>query len=205
MTTLPMFPLGGVHFPYSVIPLRLFEERYLRLLDDVQGGDGRFGVVLIERGSEVGGGDVRFDVGTLAEVRAVSELDGGHKAVVAAGLQRLRVDRWISDDPYPVAEVTVLDEDDAGPGDGDLLVEATKGLHRLLAVAAELGADTANFVPQMSDDPVVAGFHLAQMIPIGPLDAQQLLEQDSASVRLRQIIDYLNDEVELIQLRLSEG
>ena len=151
MTTLPMFPLGGVHFPYSVIPLRLFEERYLRLLDDVQGGDGRFGVVLIERGSEVGGGDVRFDVGTLAEVRAVSELDGGHKAVVAAGLQRLRVDRWISDDPYPVAEVTVLDEDDAGPGDGDLLVEATKGLHRLLAVAAELGADTANFVPQMSD------------------------------------------------------
>ena len=43
------------------------------------------------------------------------------------------------------------------------------------------------------------------MIPIGPLDAQQLLEQDSASVRLRQIIDYLNDEVELIQLRLSEG
>lgn len=205
MIRLPMFPLGGVHFPYSVIPLRVFEERYLRMLEDVLAADSRFGVVLIERGFEVGGGDVRFDVGTLAEIRAVSDLEDGQKAVVAAGLRRFRIERWIADDPYPMAEVTLLDESAEAPGDDELLAEATTLLHRLLAVASELGSDTANFVPDITDDALVGGFHLAQMIPIGPLDAQRLLEEDSTSARLSQIIESLNDEVELIQLRLAEG
>ncbi len=202
---LPMFPLGGVHFPYSVIPLRLFEERYLKMLEDVGASDGRFGVVLIERGFEVGGGDVRFDTGTLAEIRAVSDLDGGHKAVVAVGLQRIRIDRWLPDDPYPMADVTLLEEHRPGSDAPELLEEATRAFHRLLAVASELGADTANFAPEMSDDPMVAGFHLAQMIPIGPLDAQRLLEESSPDERLRAILRHLNDEIDLIRLRLAEG
>jgi hypothetical protein len=68
-----------------------------------------------------------------------------------------------------------------------------------------LGADTGNFAPEMGDDPVVAGFHLAQMLPIGPLDAQQLLAEDSSAERLRQMIRLLDEEVELIKLRLAEG
>jgi Lon protease-like protein len=205
MVRLPMFPLGGVHFPYSVIPLRIFEDRYLELLSDVTAADGRFGVVLIERGFEVGGGDVRFDVGTLAEIRAVSDLKNGAKAVVAAGLGRVRIDQWLTDDPYPLAEVTLLGESDTGPDDQELLAEATRLLHRLLAVASELGADTANFAPDMSDDPLVAGFHLAQMIQLGPLDAQHLLEEDSTTARLSAMNQFLGEEIELIQLRLAEG
>lgn len=205
MTRLPIFPLGGVHFPFSVIPLRVFEDRYLSMLEDIQSGDGRFGVVLIERGFEVGGGDVRFDVGTLAEVRAVSDLDGGQKAVVAAGLGRIRIDEWLAEDPYPMADVSILAEDETGNELDDLLASATKSLHLLLAVASELGADTGNFSPEMSDDPLVASFHLAQMIPVGPYDAQRLLELDSTDARLHQIIRFLNDESELIRMQLAEG
>lgn len=201
---LPMFPLGGVHFPFSVIPLRIFEDRYRRMLDDVASTGGRFGVVLIERGFEVGGGDVRFDVGTLAEIRTTQEIEGGQLAVIAVGLKRVRIDSWLPEDPYPMAEVTVLEEDEEPDGVA-LLAEATVALHRLLAVASELGADTGNFAPEMSDDPVVAGFHLAQMLPIGPLDAQQLLAENSPAERLRQMIRLLNEEIELIQLRLAEG
>lgn len=200
-----MFPLGGVHFPYSVIPLRVFEDRYLQMLSDVLSADGRFGVVLIERGFEVGGGDIRFDVGTLAEVRAVSDLEDGAKALVAAGLGRIRIDRWLADDPYPLAEVTLLGESDTGPHEEELLREATGLLHRLLAVASELGADTANFAPDMSDDPLVAGFHLAQMIQLGPLDSQHLLEEDSAAARLIAMNRFLAEEIELIRMRLAEG
>jgi len=60
----PMFPLGMVHFPGIVLPLRVFEPRYRQLTADCLAGDGEFGVVLIERGWEVGGGDTRFNVGT---------------------------------------------------------------------------------------------------------------------------------------------
>ena len=59
-----MFPLEGVLFPYGVMPLRIFEPRYRAMIELCLRGDGRFGVVLIERGSHVGGGDARFDFGT---------------------------------------------------------------------------------------------------------------------------------------------
>ena len=61
---LPMFPLSAVLFPHSSMPLHVFEPRYRELMRDCLAGDGRFGIVLIERGSEVGGGDERSTLGT---------------------------------------------------------------------------------------------------------------------------------------------
>ncbi len=52
---MPMFPLGTVLFPHATLPLHLFEDRYRALAETCLRGDGRFGVVLIERGFEVGG------------------------------------------------------------------------------------------------------------------------------------------------------
>src|SRR4029078_331611 len=65
---MPMFPLGTVLLPHSTLPLTLCEDRYRALAETCLRGDGRFGVVLIERGFEVGGGDSRFDVGTVARI-----------------------------------------------------------------------------------------------------------------------------------------
>ena len=64
----PMFPLGTVLFPHGVLPLRVFEPRYRAMVTHCLERDARFGVVLIERGSEVGGGDTRFHVGTVAQI-----------------------------------------------------------------------------------------------------------------------------------------
>ena len=65
-----------------------------------------FGVVLIDRGHEVGGGDVRRAVGTVARMLQVAQLDGGRYAIVAVGTRRIRVDEWLPDDPYPRADVS---------------------------------------------------------------------------------------------------
>ncbi len=64
-----MFPLGTVLLPGQTLPLHVFEPRYRELVRVCLDGDGTFGVVLIERGSEVGGGDVRApNVGTVARI-----------------------------------------------------------------------------------------------------------------------------------------
>src|SRR5260370_38243553 len=65
---LPMFPLGTVLLPFAHLPLHIFEPRYRALVKDCTPGDGEFGVVLIERGHEVGGGDVRFEGGPVAHI-----------------------------------------------------------------------------------------------------------------------------------------
>ena len=108
MAVMPMFPLGSVLFPHMPLPLRVFEPRYLAMLRDILGEDpAEFGVVLIERGSEVGGGDVRTEVGTVARV---GQLDSAGEAVlmIAQGDRRIRITRWLDDDPYPRAEVEDL-------------------------------------------------------------------------------------------------
>ena len=89
MPSLPMFPLGTVLFPYATLPLHVFEPRYRLMTRHVLDGDHEFGVVLIERGSEVGGGDVRFDVGTVARVVQIAEVPDGRYALVTVGVRRI--------------------------------------------------------------------------------------------------------------------
>ena len=64
--------------------------------------------MLIERGSEVGGGDVRASIGTVARIVRVTPLGNGRFEIVAAGLRRLSVLEWLADDPYPRADVETV-------------------------------------------------------------------------------------------------
>jgi len=99
MPEIPMFPLGSVLFPAMPLALRVFEERYLKMMGAILDNEpSEFGVVLIERGFEVGGGDKRFDVGTTARILQIEAPDGP-LAVVARGGRRFRVSQWLEDDP----------------------------------------------------------------------------------------------------------
>ena len=84
-----MFPLGTALLPGQPLPLQVFEPRYLAMLRDVVGGDGRFGAVLIERGSEVGGGDRRFAVGCAASIEQLRMLPDGRLVLLARGRERV--------------------------------------------------------------------------------------------------------------------
>ena len=98
-----------------VLPLHVFEPRYRAHGRALPGtGTPEFGVVLIERGREVGGGDVRTYVGTVARIAEAGQFADGRWALAAVGIRRIRVEAWLEDDPYPRAEV----EDVARRGGG---------------------------------------------------------------------------------------
>lgn len=114
-----MFPLSTVLFPHARLPLQVFEARYRSLVADCLAGDGCFGVVLIARGSEVGGGDERMAVGTIAAIEHAEPVADGRWFLVAAGRRRVRVRRWLGEEPYPRA---VVEEDPGAPSEpGDAL------------------------------------------------------------------------------------
>lgn len=90
---LPMFPLSAVLLPGDLLPLHVFEPRYRAMVADcLEHEPHEFGVVLIARGSEVGGGDVRTDIGTVAQLEALSRSHDGRYALLARGTSRLRVE-----------------------------------------------------------------------------------------------------------------
>lgn len=204
---LPMFPLGSVLFPHAYLPLRIFELRYRTMIEDVTAtvGAREFGVVLIERGSEVGGGDVRHTVGTVARiVEAEPQADGGW-LVIAVGVRRITVEQWLTDDPYPRAEVA--DSDDLAPDDSvDLdLDPAMATLRRVLAMCAELDEPGAPATIELDMDPVIRLWQMCAIAPVGPVDDLRLLRAPTAAVRLHALLELLDDEAMVLSHRLSTG
>src|SRR6478736_2124730 len=159
METMPMFPLGTVLLPGAVLPLHVFEPRYRSLVQDcLAAEDHEFGVVLIDRGQEVGGGDVRRVVGTVARMAQVAELEGGRYAVVAVGTRRIRVERWLDDDPYPRAEVEDWPHDETADGEeelAELYGRVGSRVRRVAAWAIGLGDVAGDPSTDRSDDPLV--------------------------------------------------
>jgi len=198
--TLPMFPLGTVLFPTLVLPLHVFEPRYRALVDDCEAGDGEFGVVLIERGSEVGGGDVRTDVGTVARIVQLDRFPDGRSALAAVGTRRIRVAQWLEDDPYPRAEVE--DWEDTGPATV-ALDDVDQLFRRALALAAELGEAAAPLDVELDGDPALATFQMAALAPLGPADRQAVLATGTADDRAALLGRLLPEATELLRARLG--
>jgi uncharacterized protein len=204
----PMFPLGSVLVPGQVLPLHVFEPRYRQLVVDVttaQEHPGEFGVVLIERGSEVGGGDVRFAIGTVARIVQGQQGADGRYALVAVGTAVLEVERWLDDDPYPRADVVV--RDDPPPADPDALRGArddlARSLRRLLALRAELGLGAAPATSELHDDPVVAAWHAALLCGRGPLDVLEVLALADPAARLARVAEFVADDLQLLEAGLA--
>ncbi len=200
---MPMFPLGSVLFPGQVLPLRVFEPRYRAMVRDLVEADGRFGVVLIERGFEVGGGDVRSDVGCVAQIVQLQPHPDGRFALVAVGVERLRVTRWLPDDPYPVAEVEIEADRPADPGLDDRYRALVARIRVVLALVAELGRPAAPATLEFVDDVGVGTFQVAAASPLGPLDRQRVLGAAGATERLALLEGLLAEEEAFLRAHVA--
>ena len=204
MPAMPMFPLGMVLVPGAVLPLHVFEPRYRRLVQDCLASSApEFGVTLIERGSEVGGGDVRSTWGTVARMVEVGESDDGRYAVVCVGVRRIRVLAWLPDDPYPLADVEDWPEGEAAVGWQDIVARVVPRVRAALALSVELGDQVADPSVAIADDPVLASHQLVGMAPIGPTDRHALLGAATPTERLERLEALLDDVEALLGFRLG--
>lgn len=204
---LPMFPLGTVLFPTMLLPLRVFEPRYRALVQRCLATGEGFGVTLIERGSEVGGGDVRADVGCAAAIVHAEELPTGEWNLICLGTDRVRVTQWLDDDPHPWAMAEAWPDRPAPPDDGELTrraAELARRLRSLLALAVEMGEWDVPLDVEFSEDPALAGYQIAALSPLGPFDRQRVLSRPDAAGRL-DVLSVLLDEVDVtLRARLAE-
>ena len=137
-------------------------------------------MVLIERGSEVGGGDVRFGVGTVARIASV-EIAEGSIGLLATGAARFEVVRWLQEDPFPRAEVrelAALELDDRTVTDleaAETLVRAT------LTRASEFVELPWSPDIELSAEPARRIWQVAGIAPLGSLDHYALLRSRTAA------------------------
>ncbi len=206
-----MFPLGSVLFPGMPLTLHVFEPRYRALMvaciaEAGRGDPPEFGVVLIERGAEVGGGDQRFTVGTVAQLTQVAELPDGRYATMGVGTRRVAVRSWLPDDPYPRAEVDDLDDTwfDAAL-DQPLLDRAAQEVRRCLALKHELGEPAFPAGVELDDEPTAAAWQLAAIAPLGELDQLSLLRSPSCTELLGRLAELAGEEATVLAFRLGSN
>ena len=185
---LPLFPLGVVLFPGALLPLHIFEPRYRRLLEDVLGGDRRFGLVLPGIGREappVGA------VGTIADLRVTQPLAEGRSNIVVQGGSRYLVTRYVdAEAPYLVAMVETFDDREGSGVAPDTLGRLTEEF-RLYDVARRSLHDLEPDDEALPSEGGPLSFHVAAGLDLDLVEQQRLLELRSTSERVDRLLELL--------------
>lgn len=199
----PMFPLGSVLVPGAAIPLHVFEPRYRELTLRCVEHDEPFGITLIERGSEVGGGDVRKPVGCLARIVEHEQFPDGRFALIALGTERVIVEHWLDDDPYPRAITTPWPDvvETVSPSQMEAISE---GLNTLRELALRAGYRSEPVELDLELDPTAFSHQACSQASIGPLDRYQLLSEPGPASRLERLAGLLSDAKEMLEGSLGE-
>ena len=199
--SLPLFPLGTVLFPGGLLPLRIFEVRYLDMIGKCRKADAPFGVVSLTSGSEVrkAGADAESfaAIGTLAMIREFESPQSGLLQIECVGTQRFRVrDTELQKHGLWIAEVEAVADDVALEIPDDLKHTAT-ALQRLIDTLEERRREQGGSVrlpigmPYLLDDCGWVANRWCELVPMQLELKQRLMELDSPLMRLELISDLL--------------
>jgi Lon protease-like protein len=195
---LPLFPLNTVLFPGGLLPLKVFETRYIDMVRECMKHDEPFGVVLIKSGREVGTAAQPETVGCLAHILHVDMPTLGVMMLRTRGGQRFRIrETRVRSDQRLEALIDLIDDDRDSPIDQAYL-NCSMALKRVIDDVESHGAamegdafDSPFSHPPQLDSTVWVANRWGEILPI-PLKARQkLLELEDAGSRLSLVHQYL--------------
>ena len=206
----PMFPLQSALLPGETLPLNIFEPRYARMVQDcIAMPDPAFGVVLISQGLEVGGGDVRSEIGALAHISEYADLGMGQYQLLASVGERIRVVEWLPDDPYPRAVVQAWPDEPGPPVTAERIGEVVDGIlglfGRIIAArGGRLRSDALAVDADIADDPSRHIYALAARVPMGQADRYAVLAAPTLAARVDALTDAIETITAMVDFQLSE-
>lgn len=218
MRLIPAFPLGTCFLPGDAVVLRVFESRYLELLQLVLEDDKRFVTALISAGSEVGGGDKRFNVGVMVEIDHVEEADVGLMLYGHATIP-VNIAHWDDTEAYPRAMCSEQVVPRLTASDREVVT------HRLIDVASTI----ENFFSFLNDYdiplPAPSGFvaslipnniadladtdhahvfwSFVRLLPLTPLGRSEILNDQSLAERIGRVTDEIEHLRDIVRFRFE--
>jgi ATP-dependent Lon protease len=199
---LPVLPLReSVSFPETLNPLAVGQERSIQLVNDVLGTN-RMLVMVASKDpeNETPGPEDLYGVGVVGVVARMVKVPDGSLRILVQGMQRVRLDSYVSEKPYLLARISEL-PDVSKPS--PKLEALTRNVQRTFSqiveeipyLPEELQLAVANI-----DDPAALGHLIAGSLRIGTEEKQKLLEEVDVAKRLRHLSRVLARELEVVQL-----
>ena len=198
-----MFPLGSVVFPGGVFTLRVFEPRYLELVKHCIENRKNFGICLISRGHEVGGGDERYDFGTLSKINQVSEIGNGQLAISCIGERRFRVLEWQDENPYPNAVVEIREVAESHNIDRKQLEKLRVIASNTAKSVSQLSGIPKKELPPRSSQIIDEIYRIAEHSYLGAYDRYKVLSSETLDARFDCLTELLEEIDEMYTSELN--
>jgi ATP-dependent Lon protease len=199
---LPVLPLKEtVVFPDSMTPLAIGQERSIRLVDDVVGGERLLALVTV-RDAEVEspGWDDLYEIGTAAVVHKMIRVPDGTLRILVQGLRRIRIEEPLTDEPYLVARFAAVPDEAAESRELEALLRNAQGLFgRIIGLAPYL-PEELQIAAANVDDPSGLCNLVASTLRLKTEEKQLILELADTEERLREVSKILNRELEVFEL-----
>lgn len=200
MREIPLFPLNTVLFPGMILPLHIFETRYKLMVHRCVMEREPFGVVLIREGSEVGPGAKVFDIGTLAYITQVDQLEDGRLNIASLGVDRFKISNLSNREAYLTGDVELFPFENTDSSAA--VYEAAKlepALREYLEVIAKIG-NIEIVMDKIPTEPEKLAFLTAIALQAPVQDKQDLLSIVSLPELMRQERALLAREIEILKL-----
>ena len=187
---IPLFPLHTVLFPRGLLPLRVFETRYVDMVRDCMRDGTGFGVILIRSGREVGPAATTDEIGTMARIVDWDQGQDGLLGITALGERKFRLSSTtVQSNQLQIGEVKYLpDEPPVQTGDED------GPLRDLLEKLIEHYGSPWTEMETKFDDARWLGHRLAELLPIDNTVKQELLAETDARRRLGTLLDLIGSQ-----------
>ncbi|MFN7171346.1 MAG: LON peptidase substrate-binding domain-containing protein [Fimbriimonadaceae bacterium] len=191
---IPLFPLHTVIFPYAVLHLHIFEDRYLQMVRECIEFDRPFGIVLIRQGHEIGENPEPYLVGTAVRITQSTKLDSGQMDIQVMGERRFRI-RKIEEEskPYMVGYIENLieTEDENSERIRALSHRARESFQQL--IENYFRNQDYRVQVRLTDDPIALSFIIANYLRMENLEKQHLLEITTTSDRFKSLIPIIDE------------
>ena len=201
---LPILPLRGVVvYPLMVLPLTVGQPRSVRLIDDAVVSDRLVGLVASKDAEiEEPAPDEVNRIGTVALIHRLIKSPDGTMRIIVQGIERIQIDEWASEEPYLWAKISI--KPDVSPVESDVEAEALMRnlielFGRMVALVPHL-PDELMMAAQGTDDPRQLVYLISTSIRMDLEDAQEILELDPVTEKLRKLTNILNRELEVLEL-----
>ena len=200
---LPILPLRGlVVYPETAVPLSIGQPRSIRLVDDVLSADDRLIGLVTSKDpqNEHPGPEDLYRVGTVASVHRLFRAPDGTIRLLVQGITRFEIKKFVEEEPYLKAKIKL----------SPVKVEHDLEVDALTRQARDQFAEITNLVPSVPrelvdavislDDPLQVAYTIANFQRLDLSEAQELLELNSVSEKLRKLVNFLTRELEMLEI-----
>jgi ATP-dependent Lon protease len=204
---LPVLPVRDtVLFPHAVLPLTVGRESSIHLIESL--GDQRTIVVVAQRDARMDTPqpDQLHEYGTLATVHKVVKMPNQSRFVFTEGTERVRLTRFSQTEPFLMAEVETVADQEAEDVTAAASIEALQRnvifqFQQIVSASPTLSDELQTIAANIQEPSRAADFIASSLPFLTTADKQALLESADVAVRLEKINQFLAKEIEVQQLR----